>query len=511
MNVEEEGPGDRDDDQIHEMVEDLYTAEQQEEGDGRESIFAKVLEEMKKDLYPGAAYSRFSFVVKLLHIKSFYRISNVGFSATLKFLSKAFPHCSIPTSYHEAKNLVCAMGLGYVSIHVCPKNYVLFRKEHAKKDECPVCGESRWKDKDGKKKIPQKVLRHFSLILRLKRLFASKDTAEEVKWHKVKRKPVGNELSHPADGEAWKAFDREFEWFEKDTRNIRLGLATDGFNPFGKMNTAYSMWPVFVVPYNFPPWVCMEQSNFMMSLLIPGPQCPGKDFDVFMEPLVEELLELWKGVSTFDASSRKKFDLHTAVIWCIHDFPALSTLSVRVTRGYYACMRCDKGPCSKRIRNKICYIGHRRFLPKDHPWRRKKCFDGRVEERDKPGEFSTEELIEQLERVKDVRPGEHPQNKKRKREADGQCWKRRSILFDLPYWTSLKLRHNLDIMHIEKNICEYILGIFLGIAGKSKDTINDRLDLEDMGIRKNLHLKRDGEKYSVPLCCRGVTATVPAD
>ncbi|CAN6180503.1 unnamed protein product [Urochloa humidicola] len=274
MNVEEEGPGDRDDDQIHEMVEDLYTAEQQEEGDGRESIFAKVLEEMKKDLYPGAAYSRFSFVVKLLHIKSFYRISNVGFSATLKFLSKAFPHCSIPTSYHEAKNLVCAMGLGYVSIHVCPKNCVLFRKEHAKKDECPVCGESRWKDKDGKKKIPQKVLRHFPLIPRLKRLFASKDTAEEVKWHKVKRKPVGNELSHPADGEAWKAFDREFEWFEKDARNIRLGLATDGFNPFGKMNTAYSMWPVFVVPYNFPPWVCMEQSNFMMSLLIPGPQCP---------------------------------------------------------------------------------------------------------------------------------------------------------------------------------------------------------------------------------------------
>ncbi|CAO2141935.1 unnamed protein product [Urochloa humidicola] len=35
----------------------------------------------------------------------------------------------------------------------------------------------------------------------------------------------------------------------------------------------------------------------------------------------------------------------------------------------------------------------------------------------------------------------------------------------------------------------YILGTFLGIAGKSKDTINSRLDLKDMGIRKNLHLK----------------------
>jgi hypothetical protein len=49
----------------------------------------------------------------------------------------------------------------------------------------------------------------------------------------------------------------ENEWFEEDARNIRLGLATDGFNPFGKMNSTYSMWPVFLVPYNFPPWVCI--------------------------------------------------------------------------------------------------------------------------------------------------------------------------------------------------------------------------------------------------------------
>ena len=136
------------------MVEELYTAEQQDGGGGSESMFAKILEEMKKELYPGAAYSRFSFVVTLLRIKSFYRISNVAFTAILKLLSSAFPDCSLPVSYCEAKNLLRAMGPGYDSIHVCPKNCVLFHKEHAKKDECLVCGESRWKDKDGKKKIP---------------------------------------------------------------------------------------------------------------------------------------------------------------------------------------------------------------------------------------------------------------------------------------------------------------------------------------------------------------------
>jgi len=170
-----------------------------------------------------------------------------------------------------------------------------------------------------------------------------------------------------------------------------------------------------------------------MGLLIPGRACLGKDIDVFLELLIEELLELWKGVSTLDALTGKKFNLHAAVIWCIHDYPALSTLSGRVTRGYYACVYCDKNPCSKRIRNKICYIGHRRFLASDHAWRRRKVFDGKVETREKPEKFTMDELMEQLERVKDVRPGKHPKTKNRKRDEEGQCRKRRSSLWDLPY------------------------------------------------------------------------------
>jgi len=100
--------------------------------------------------------------------------------------------------------------------------------------------------------------------------------------------------------------------------------------------------------------------------------------------------------------------------------------------------------------------------------------------------------------VEHVRLGNHPNNKRRKRVQEGQCWKSRSILWDLPYWSTLKLRHNLDVMHIEKNICEALLGTLLDIAGKSKDSISARLDLEDMGIRKKLHLKANGNSYSVP-------------
>ena len=202
-----------------------------------------------------------------------------------------------------------------------------------------------------------------------------------------------------------------------------------------------------------------------MALLIPGPKSPGKDFDLFLEPLIEELLELWEGVSTLDACTGRKFDLRATVLWCIHDFPALGTLSGRTTKGYYACIYCDKDPLSRAIRNKLCYIGHRRYLPMKHKWRRSLAFDGKHEKKDQPSKFTLEEVMEELEKVKNVRPGKHPEiiGNKRKRNEGPRIYSRKVGLWRLPYWKHLKLPHNLDVMHIEKNICENILGTLLNV------------------------------------------------
>jgi len=138
------------------------------------------MREAKRQLYLGCTkFSRFSFVVKLLHMKSFYRISNSAFSAVMKLSPEAFPECNtLPKSYDEAKTLVKELGLGYDSIHVCYNNCVLCRKEYANHNNCPVCDLSRWKDPE-RKKIPQKVLRHFPLAPRLRRMFATKEASEE--------------------------------------------------------------------------------------------------------------------------------------------------------------------------------------------------------------------------------------------------------------------------------------------------------------------------------------------
>jgi len=309
---------------VPEMIGDLYAAA---EADGEQPRFARVLEDAKKSLSPGSSHSKFSFLVRMLYIKSRYRIGNTGFSIMMKLLSSGFPQSELPKSYDEAKKYLGELGLGYENIHVCKNNCVLFRKRYEKENVCPVCKTSRWQDETRNKKVPHKVLRHFPLLPRLKRIFASKRTSEETQWHKKTRTPVDNVMSHPADGEAWKEFDTREPTFADDSRNLRLALATDGFNPFGNMSKQYSMWPVLLTPLNLPPWECVNPANCFMSLLIPGPKSPGKDFDLFLEPLIEELLDLWKGVSTYDACTGRKFNLCAAVLWCIHDFPALSTLS----------------------------------------------------------------------------------------------------------------------------------------------------------------------------------------
>lgn len=61
--------------------------------------------------------------------------------------------------------------------------------------------------------------------------------------------------------------------------------------------------------------------------------------------------------------------------------------------------------------------------------------------------------------------------------------------------------HNLDVMHIEKNVCDNLIGMLLGVSGKTNDNLNARLDLQVLGIRTSLHPVRRGPKLVLPLAC----------
>ena len=70
--------------------------------------------------------------------------------------------------------------------------------------------------------------------------------------------------------------------------------------------------------------------------------------------------------------------------------------------------------------------------------------------------------------------------------------------FELLYWSRLLLHHELDVMHIEKNICDNLIGTLLNIEEKIKDTANAQLDLRDLKTRKDLHLIEVGSRLVKP-------------
>lgn len=117
-----------------------------------------------------------------------------------------------------------------------------------------------------------------------------------------------------------------------------------------------------------------------MSLIIPGPRALGNDIDVCLQPLIDDLLDLWtNGVSTFDSSKCEMFVLHSDLMWTINDFPTYDNLSGWSTKGRLACPCCNQNTESKWLTHgkKFCYMGHRRFLPiADKMRKQKACFDG---------------------------------------------------------------------------------------------------------------------------------------
>jgi hypothetical protein len=115
-------------------------------------------------------------------------------------------------------------------------------------------------------------------------------------------------LRHPADGSQWRQIDSKFKDFAGDARNIRFGLSTYGFNPFGEQSSSHSTWPVTLCIYKLPPWLCMKRKFIMMPVLIQGPKQPGNDIDVYLRPLVDEHLQMWAkpGVCVCGMSTNKR-------------------------------------------------------------------------------------------------------------------------------------------------------------------------------------------------------------
>ncbi|GKB51240.1 uncharacterized protein Tco_0901993 [Tanacetum coccineum] len=466
--------------------------------------------ESEKPLYAGCTnFTKLLAVLRLLTVKVEYGLSDVGFNKLLELFNKMLPkNNELPTSTYQAKKLMCLFGLEVKRINACLKDIILYRKGYKDLHKCHVCKVSRYKDttltefdEDVTKNGPAaKVLWYFPIIPRLKQLYSNPKNEKLLRWHVEDRKH-DKKMRHVVDASQWKNIDNHYTKFGAEIRNIRFGLSSDGINPFGNISSRHSTWPVLLCIYNLSPWLCMKRKYIMMLLLIHGPKQPGNDIDVYLEPLIDDMIDLWdKGVKVYDAYKKERFKLFAMIFCTISDFPAYDNLSRYGTKGEKACPVCEKDTHSRLLTNckKTVYMGHRISLPESHPYRKKKkLFDGRVERRKMAKLMNGHDTLSRVKDIKNVfgKKDNAPKNNK-------NIWKEKSIFWKLPYWERLQVPHSLDVMHIEKNVSESLIGLLLNIKGKIKYGINARKDMVEMGIRDELAPQEIGNKRTyLPAAC----------
>ena len=347
---------------------------------------------------------------------------------------------SLPKTYREASEYLRRLGHSYKSYDVCPNSCKLFRGPWKNARVCPECRAPR-KRRVGRSEVPYKVCRVFPLTPRLKRMFQSPMQAAAMTWWAALGEEDGV-MRHVSDSAQWKWINNRYrEEFGSEDRNVRMALITDGFNPNSDKRGTYSIWPILLMNYNIAPWLTTKNYFIMLSVLIPGPKSVTADhFDVFIEPLIEELLDLWTyGIYCRDVANYKEsshFILKAMVIWTIGDFPAYGMLAGCTTNGFVGCPVCGEGFRSRRSKvlhkNIFCGCARRFLVEDDHHMR----FDTEnfedSEMRFAPMPVTGEQaLAHGEERVRWLREeGAPAQNDPVRRHGI----KRVTSLFRLPYW-----------------------------------------------------------------------------
>ncbi|KAL6213505.1 hypothetical protein ACLB2K_012952 [Fragaria x ananassa] len=278
--------------------------------------FLKFVEDGDQPLYNGCDHTtKMNFLVESFSWKAKHVVTDSCFGDFLELVKGLLPAENlVPLTTNDAKKTLSVLGMDYEKIHACPNDCILYRGDAVLVDaeECPSCGVSRWKlgrDNIPKKNVPAKVLWYFPPIPRFKRFYQSPKTAKNLTWHDWGRKK-DKMMRHPADSPTWKLLDSKYPELGNDHRNLRLALSSDGFNPHSMQNSLYSCWPVILVTYNLPPWLCMKRKFMMLTLLISGPKQPGNDIDVYLQPLIDDLKLLWNGVEeVYDAFRGEYFKL----------------------------------------------------------------------------------------------------------------------------------------------------------------------------------------------------------
>ena len=135
-------------------------------------------------LFAGSRLSSLTATLLLLNLCRTHQCSNLFITELLTILGMSIlPEINtLPRSEYMASKILRQLGLEYESIHMCPNNCLLFRGDiNGALTAYSVSHAPRYR-RVGDSWMAMKILRHFPLIPRLKRLFSTSTQATLQTW-----------------------------------------------------------------------------------------------------------------------------------------------------------------------------------------------------------------------------------------------------------------------------------------------------------------------------------------
>ncbi|XP_028051458.1 uncharacterized protein LOC114256072 [Camellia sinensis] len=240
-------------------------------------------------------------------------------------------------------------------------------------------------------------------------------------------------------------------------------LLEDAEKPLYPGCTKFTKLSAFVKLYNFKATNGLSPTGFSDLLTLLGDMLSmNNEIPSSMYEAGETFAALGMGYKKIHACPsdcilyRKEYTDVTLCPTCGTSRWKLKKNSTEIRKDVPAKVLCE-GTCSHRLKygKKNTYAGHRKFLLRYYPYRRqKKAFNGEQEFGLAPIPLSGEEI---LNKVKGLVTIWGKRNKKALDVGGTKCWKKKSLFFNLEYWKYLHFRYNLDVMHIEKYVCESLI------------------------------------------------------
>ena len=124
-------------------------------------------------------------------------------------------------------------------------------------------------------------------------------------------------MTDVCDGKLW----RDWQSYLNIPGNLLLMLIVDWFRPY--KHTVYSVGVIYFVVQNLPRTLRFKPENIIIVGTIPGPHEPKLTISTYLDPMVNELLELWRGVRIETGRSVLGGRTVRAALFCIcSDIPA---------------------------------------------------------------------------------------------------------------------------------------------------------------------------------------------